>query len=171
MNTLIHDLLDLAKIEAGRFTVQLRPEDVGEMVHEALLILRPLAEEKRITLREHVREHVRVAADRDRIFQVLSNVVGNAIRFTPENGTVELGAECRGEDIVITVADTGPGIAADHLPHVFDRYWQARRRRREGSGLGLSIARGIVEAHGGRIWVEQPPEGGSVFKLTLPVVN
>lgn len=168
MNALIHDLLDLAAIEAGRFTLHRRPEEVRDVVDEALMILRPLADNKRISLEEHVIDAPRVELDRERFFQVLSNLVGNAIKFTPEGGTVSVRTEQHGEELLFTVSDTGPGVAADQLPHVFDRYWQAGLEQRKGSGLGLYIAKGIVEAHGGRIWVEPPGAGGASFKLTLP---
>jgi signal transduction histidine kinase len=90
------------------------------------------------------------------VIQLFSNVVGNAVKFTPEGGTVALRAEPDGSMVRFAVADDGPGISTEELPYVFDRYYQSRRRNRDGIGLGLSIARGIVEAHGGRIWVESP---------------
>jgi signal transduction histidine kinase len=120
------------------------------------------------------------------VIQLFSNVVGNAVKFTPEGGTVILRAEPDQAMVRFAVADNGPGIAAEELPFVFDRYYQARRRNRDGIGLGLSIARGIVEAHGGRIWVESPTGqapakaqaegqagnqgggGGTTFFFTLP---
>jgi chemotaxis family two-component system sensor kinase Cph1 len=169
MSSLIHDLLDLAKIEAGRVEVRCQPEDAGDMIEEALSMLRQLAETKRITITEELLPGTpAVSADRERIFQVLSNLVGNAIKLTPESGTVAVRVEPGANEVLITVANTGPGIPADQLPHVFDRYWQARRRSREGSGLGLHIAKGIVEAHGGRLWVESPPGAGARFMFTLP---
>lgn len=169
MNALIHDLLDLAKVEAGRFVVQLQPEDPREMVEEALLLLRPLAQAKRIRLSDEVHECPAICADRERIYQIFSNLVGNAIKFTPEGGSIVVGARRDGQDLLFTVADTGPGLDAEQLAHVFDRYWQARRSDHEGSGLGLFIAKGIAEAHGGRMWVEAPPTGGAHFKFTIPL--
>jgi light-regulated signal transduction histidine kinase (bacteriophytochrome) len=169
MNALILDLLDLAKVEAGRFVVQCQPEEVGEMLEEALLLLRPLAEARRITLTEERVEAPRVNADRERMFQVLSNLIGNALKFTPEGGTITVRAEPKGREVQFTVADTGPGIPAGQLPYVFNRYWQAHRASQEGVGLGLHIAKGIIEAHGGRIWVESPPGSGARFTFTLPM--
>jgi signal transduction histidine kinase len=99
---------------------------------------------------------------------VLSNLVGNAIKFTPERGTISVRAEAENQEIRVTVADTGPGIPPDQLANVFDRYWQARRSDQEGSGLGLFIAKGIVEAHGGRIWTEAHPGAGATFIFVLP---
>jgi two-component system, chemotaxis family, sensor kinase Cph1 len=167
MNTLIHDLLDLAKIEAGRFVVQCRPEDIGEMIDEALIILRPLAEARRLTIEQQLSATTRVLADRERFFQVLSNLIGNAIKFTPEAGRILVRTERDGGELRIEVIDSGPGIPGDQLGQVFNRYWQAQRSEREGSGLGLFIAKGIVEAHGGKIWVEAPPGRGAQFKFTL----
>jgi signal transduction histidine kinase len=106
----------------------------------------------------------RVNCDRDRVLQVLANLVGNAIKFTPAGGRVTLSAAQSEGRVVFSVADTGQGIAADALPHIFDRYWQAARRsQKRGIGLGLSIAHGIVTAHGGKIWVESTPGQGSTF--------
>jgi chemotaxis family two-component system sensor kinase Cph1 len=170
MNTLIRDLLDLAKLEAGRFTLQRHPQQVGEMIEEALLILRPLADAKRITLTAAPRE-AQVNADRDRIFQVLSNLVGNAIKFTPAGGSVNLECDTRAGEVLVTVSDTGPGIPAHMMVNVFDRYWQARSGDQQGTGLGLFIAKGIVEAHGGRIWAEARAEPGATFTFTLPMVE
>ena len=108
------------------------------------------------------------SCDHDRMIQVLSNVVGNAIKFTPDGGAIHVGATRDGDRIRFSVADNGPGIPADELPHVFDRYFQARRKNRDGIGLGLSIAKGIVDAHGGRIWVESEEGRGSTFFFTVP---
>ena len=157
MDALIHDLLDLAKIEAGRFVVRCQPEASGDMVEDALIVLRPLAEAKRIEITRDLRDATHVRADRERVFQVLSNLIGNAIKFTPEGGRIDVRTRRKDRALLFTVADTGPGISEDQLPNVFNRYWQERRASREGSGLGLYIAKGIVEAHGGRIWVEQVP--------------
>jgi two-component system, chemotaxis family, sensor kinase Cph1 len=167
MNTLIRDLLDLAKLEAGRFTLQCSRCQMNDLVEESLLILRPLAEAKRITLTSDLHADA-VDADHDRVFQVLSNLVGNAIKFTPERGTICVRAETRNADVQVTVSDTGPGIPPDQIANIFDRYWQARRSEQEGSGLGLFIAKGIVEAHGGRIWTEAGAAAGATFVFTLP---
>jgi chemotaxis family two-component system sensor kinase Cph1 len=167
MNALIRDLLDLAKLEAGRFTLQCQAHQMSELVEESLIILRPLAEAKRIALNSNLHGD-KVNVDRDRIFQVLSNLVGNAIKFTPDLGNVLVRCETVSSDVQITVSDTGPGIPAELRANVFDRYWQARRSDFEGSGLGLFIAKGIVEAHGGRIRIEDHPGPGATFSFTLP---
>jgi signal transduction histidine kinase len=165
---LIADLLDLAKIEAQRFVVRLQPVDSRIMIEEALLGVAPLAEVKPITLSLELIDAPTLAADPDQILRVLTNLLGNAIKFTPPGGTVTVRAERSGPDLTITVADTGPGILADQLPWVFERYWQARPASQLGAGLGLYVARGIVEAHGGRIWAESSARGARLI-FTLPL--
>ena len=134
------------------------PRAVGVLLREVLDALEPLAAAKTIKLVDGSPEHgdLQISCDHDRVIQLFSNVVGNAVKFTPEGGKVTLRAEPDGAMVRFSVADDGPGISTEELPYVFDRYYQARRRNRDGIGLGLSIARGIVEAHGGRIWVESP---------------
>ena len=171
MDALIHDLLDLARIEAGRFVVQRQAESIHEMLEEALIILRPLAEAKGVALHEEAAVDVKVLADRERIFQVLSNLVGNAIKFTPSGGRIVLRADIDRDYALFTVTDTGPGLAPEQLSEVFNRYWQASKTGREGAGLGLYIAKGIVEAHGGRMWAERAHEGGATFRFTLPLMD
>ena len=112
-----------------------------------------------------------VSADPLRVHQVLSNLVGNAIKFTPRNGRITLSADHVGGDVRFAVTDTGAGIPADQLPHIFGQFWQASRTDRRGIGLGLAIAKGIVEAHHGRIWVESTVGTGSRFFFTLPSAN
>ena len=170
MKALIEDLLDLARIEAQRFALHLQSVESRVLLDEALLAASPLAEAKRITLAVELIDSPRLEADPERIFRVLSNLLGNAIKFTPEGGTITVRAEPRGDELLITVIDTGPGIAADHLPHVFERYWKARPASQAGAGLGLYIAKGIVEAHGGRIWAESSA-GGARLIFTLPLTR
>jgi signal transduction histidine kinase len=120
--------------------------------------------------RREIADLPRCKADPERIFRVLSNLLGNAIKFTPEEGTITVRTERRGDDLSIAVTDTGPGITADHLPHVFERYWKAPSTSEPGSGLGLYIASGIVEAHGGKIWAESSTAGAR-FAFTLPLAR
>lgn len=171
MSRLVQDLLDVTRIEAGHFSVRPDREPLGALVEEALRMLRPLAE------REHVELEVRVPdraptllADRQRVVQVLGNLVGNAIQATPGGGRVRIDAEERGPDIVFQVSDGGPGIPREDLPHLFRRFWRPDRGGRLGAGLGLAIARGIVESHGGRIGVDTSPRG-STFWFTLPLAG
>jgi PAS domain S-box-containing protein len=168
MNRLIRDLLDFASIQAGRLSVSKQPQDVGAMVSEVLEVTEPLAAAKSQRLVADVAPELAIRCDHDRVIQLFSNLVGNAVKFTPEGGTITVHATREGEVVRFLVEDTGPGIPAEELPHVFDRYYQAQRKNRDGIGLGLSIARGIVEAHGGRIWVESEDGKGSRFFFTLP---
>lgn len=173
MNRLIRDLLDFAAIQAGHLSVSSHAREVGTLLREVLDALEPLAAAKTIKLVDGTPQSagLTISCDHDRVIQLFSNIVGNAVKFTPEGGTVVLRAEQDDAMVRFAVADNGPGIALEELPYVFDRYYQARRRNRDGIGLGLSIARGIVEAHGGRIWVESPTAaggGGTTFFFTLP---
>jgi len=170
MKALTDDLLDLASIEAHRFALHLRSVESRELVEEALLIASPLAQAKRITLTLELIDVPRLEADPERIFRVLSNLLGNAIKFTPDGGTITIRTERRDDNLSISVADTGPGIAPDHLPHVFERYWKAQSTSQPGSGLGLYIASGIVEAHGGKIWAESSAAGAK-FTFILPLAS
>ena len=168
MKALIDDLLDLARIETQRFALQLTAVESGAMVEEAALAASPLAEAKRITLAVESIDSPSLQADPERILRVLSNLIDNAIKFTPEGGKITVRVQRRGDELLITVRDTGPGIAAEHLPHVFERYWKGRPASQVGTGLGLYIAKGIVEAHGGRIWAESSA-GGARLSFTLPL--
>jgi signal transduction histidine kinase len=168
MDTLIQDLLDMSRAEAGRFAVDLQPVHTGALLRDALRTLGPLAEDKGVSIVTEWSESLPdVQVDPERIIQVISNIVGNAIKFTPTGGRIRVTAEERPDAVVVTVADTGPGIPAQYLLHVFDRYWQLSRRSR-GAGLGLPIAKAIIEAHQGRIWAESVEGQGAAFHFTLP---
>ena len=172
MNRLIQDLLDVSTLEAGKVSVDPRPEPVEPLVREACGLLGHAAEAKRIEVScEFGPALPPVRADRDRIHQVFGNLIGNALKFTPEGGTIRVRAEPDGGAVRFSVSDTGPGIRPEHLPYVFDRFWQARRSREGGAGLGLAISRGIVAAHGGEMWVESMAGQGSTFHFTLPTVH
>ena len=172
IDALIQDLLDITRLEAGRLTVEPTIEDAANVVAICVDGLRPLAEAGGITLVSSVpAPPVYVLGDCDRLTQLLSNVVGNAIKFTPAEGHVSLTVTTRESVVEFEVTDTGDGIAPDQLPHVFDRFYQVgsgRRGARHGAGLGLPISRGIVEAHGGRIWIESAPGGGTTVRFTIP---
>lgn len=168
MALLIKSMLDVTVIEAGQLPVHQERCDVDGLVREVVDMFSTLAASKRIALEARVPERgLSVQADRGRILQVLSNLLENAIKFTPREGHVTLSAERTGEDATFAVSDTGPGIAEDHLPHVFDRYWKHYARSTKGTGLGLFIAKSIVDAHGGRLWAESPPGRGATFRFTL----
>jgi PAS domain S-box-containing protein len=169
---LIEDLLDVAKIEAGRLVVQRVPEAVVPLLEEAIDLHRPLAEARGLQLELEAEEALpRVLVERNRVLQVFSNLIGNALRFTPSGGSITVKAKRKDDgEVCISVKDTGTGIAPEHIPHLFDRFWQAKAGR-EGAGLGLTISRGIIEAHGGKLWVESTPGQGSTFSFTLPVAG
>ena len=168
MNRLVKDLLDVAKLESGRLSIQPRPTAVAPILSEALDMLRPLASDKSLSLEAEVADGLPcVEADAGRIIQLLSNLVGNAVKFTPAGGRVVMRARGAGSLVELSVADTGPGIPADQLPHIFGRFWQADPSDRRGIGLGLAISKAIVEAHGGRIWAESRLGEGTTFHFTL----
>ena len=169
MNRLIQDLLDVRRVESGRLTVETRQISVAALIREAVEMLRPLATASSLELRAEMPDTLPMAvADPSRVQQVLSNLVGNAIKFTPAGGRIQVRAQHLAREISLAVIDTGPGIPPDQLPHIFSRFWQAKPTDRRGIGLGLAIAKGIVEAHGGRIWVESRVGEGSSFVFTLP---
>jgi signal transduction histidine kinase len=172
MYRLIHDLLDVAAIEAKQLAVARSPLAVDVLVADALELLRPLAAAKRIALVAEVSSGLPpVAADRERVLQVFSNLGGNALKFTPEDGRVDIRVTVRDAVLEFAVRDSGPGIASEDLAHIFDRFWQLKKTARAGVGLGLAIAKGIIEAHGGGIRVESTPGRGSCFTFTLPVAT
>ncbi|MEW5957019.1 MAG: ATP-binding protein [Chloroflexota bacterium] len=173
LSRLVNDLRELAQAEAGQLGLHLQPVEAAPLVEGSLDLLAELAREKNIELavsRPSVLPPV--LADPDRVRQVLHNLLSNALRHTPEDGQITVTVEPQAGFLRISVADTGPGIPADDLPHVFDRFWRAdkaRARAHGGSGLGLAIARQLVEAHGGQIGVASEPGHGSHFWFTLPV--
>ncbi|MFY0563404.1 sensor histidine kinase [Archangium lansingense] len=169
MDRLIRDLLDMVSIQAGQLKLDLRRYAVDDLVRDGLVLLEPLAIEKRVELRTHLpRERYWVECDRDRFFQVLSNLVGNALKFTPEGGSVTVEGAAGEGFMRISVRDTGPGIPAEALPHLFEPFWQVEGTGKKGTGLGLTISRGIVMAHGGSLEVESEQGQGSTFSFTLP---
>jgi len=168
MDGLVGDLLDVARVEAGKLAVDAREQLVEPTLQEVVETFRAVAEERGITLTlEPVAPGLQAAFEDGRIFQVLGNLVGNALKFTPRDGRVTLSAQHQGALVRICVADSGVGIRAGELSSVFDRHWQRAPGHQGGLGLGLYIARNIVQAHGGTLWVEQPEVGGSVFCFTL----
>jgi signal transduction histidine kinase len=172
MTLMIEDLLATASIEAGRLSVDRRLLHLAPLVFEVLETLQPLASRKLLRMTSELPNDIpAVYADSARLQQVLTNLLDNAIKFTPEGGAVTVQAELTGDAVRFGIRDTGPGIAADVLPHLFDRFWQAKRTARMGTGLGLFIAKGIVEAHGGRVWVESRGGEGSTFFFTIPVAS
>jgi signal transduction histidine kinase len=168
MKALIEDLLELERLGAKSFPLDVQPVESRDLLEDAATDARPLADAKLISLVLDLSDPPRIDADPHRISQVLSNLLGNAIKFTPEGGTVTLCARPRDGALSVTIADTGRGIAPEDLAHIFDRYWRPKGSEGEGTGLGLYIAQGIVEAHGGRVWAESSPQG-AIFVFTLPL--
>ena len=172
MTALTQDLLEVSSLESGSVQMNPRPCAPATLVGAAEEMFRPVAEDEGIVLAcEVARELPAAEADYGRVLQVFGNLVGNALKFTPAGGTVEVGAERAVDYVRFWVRDSGPGIEREHLPRLFDRFWQARRGGRAGAGLGLAIAKTIVEAHGGQIWAESTPGEGSTFHFTLPVAS
>ena len=168
MQRLINDLLSVSIIEAGRLTVDPQPTQVQAILDDAVEMLRPIAADKAIRLEIAAPPDVPdVLADSGRILQVLSNLVGNAIKFTPKGGTITVSVTAEDERVTFDVADTGPGIPPEQLANIFGRFWQANRADQRGIGLGLSIAKGIIEAHGERLRVASSVGVGSTFSFTL----
>jgi PAS domain S-box-containing protein len=173
INRLIQDLLDVARIEAGVLSLDRIQIPAGEILDEVAVAFRSRAEDSGISLQLNLKDpSLHVWGDRDRVIQALSNLVQNAVKFTPSGGTVTLGArEAKGEELPAVgfwVTDSGPGIEPSDQARLFDRFWQVRRRDKRGTGLGLSIVKGIAEAHGGRVGVESQVGKGSTFFLFFP---
>jgi len=172
METLIADLLDFARIQSGIFSVLISADRLSQAVLPVIDRMRALAEAKRQTLEVDIPSSLpSIAIDAHRIGQVVSNLLSNAIKFTPHEGTIRVSARQRDHKIVVSVADTGPGIPQEHLSRIFDRFWRTPGTKQKGSGLGLSIAKGIVEAHGGTIWAESQSGKGSSFFFTVPLAD
>ncbi len=172
MRILIGDLLDFDKIQSGTFSVEKLPASLTRVAATVVDGFRLLAEDKQLTLEmDFATDLPEVAVDGHRIGQVISNLVGNAIKFTPEGGMIRVAGRQQVNEVIVSVTDTGPGIPSQHLRKVFDWFWQAQGTKHMGSGLGLSIAKGIVEAHGGRIWAESQLGKGTSFSFALPVAD
>jgi PAS domain S-box-containing protein len=170
-NRLIADLLDLQRFQAGHLLLKRQAFDPAALVEEVVELFAPAAHAAKIELAGQSPRFDVIDADRDRLLQVLSNLVGNAIKFTPSGGHVMVGVNARDEHVEFFVRDDGPGISAADQARIFDRFWQVRGADRRGAGLGLSIARGIVEAHGGTIRVDSVEGGGSCFSFVVPRVS
>jgi PAS domain S-box-containing protein len=172
MDTLIQDLLDVTRLESGKLRITRRPDAIGALMATTADLLAPLAAARGVTLETELEAGLpMVDIDADRIAQVLSNLVGNAVKFTPEGGHVKMRALRHANGVLVIVQDTGVGIAPEDLPFVFDRFWQSRRTDRSGAGLGLAIAHGIVRAHGGTLSLESEMGRGTSALLTLPAAG
>jgi signal transduction histidine kinase len=168
---LIGDLLDVIRIDAGHLSLEMEDLAVSSVLALAEENIRHQAAERNTTIEVgHDDDQLRVRGDRGRLLQVLGNLLSNAIKFSPEGARVNLRAWREGDIALFEVADHGSGISPSEQEHLFDRYWQARSSDRRGVGLGLAIAKGIVEAHGGRMWVESEVGRGSRFRFAIPMV-
>ena len=169
MQRIVNDLLDTAKIQAGGLSIEIKEADVAPLLDQVGELLRPVLAERKQTLEISVDGPLpRAKCDRERLFQVFSNLIGNASKFSPEGDHITVEASARAQEILFAVTDHGCGISADQQVHIFEPYWQASQERKRGLGLGLAIVKGIVEAHGTRIWVESRVGVGTRFFFTLP---
>jgi signal transduction histidine kinase len=172
MKKLVADLVDVTSITAGKLRVSKGPSDSEDLIAETVETFRILAAEKEISLKSGIAGPPLLAdADQGRIVQVLTNLVANAIKFTPQGGHIVVNAKEAGDNVLFSVKDDGPGIPESLHESIFERFWQVDKNDNRGTGLGLYIARNIVEAHGGKIWAESRPGEGSIFYFTLPMAG
>ncbi len=170
INRMIQDLLDVAQIEAGRLSVWQKPVETSEMLEEAVASASSRADEEAVRLCGEIDPELpRVEADRDRILQVMSNLIVNALKFTPDGGEVTVSASGAEGGVLVAVKDTGPGIEPEMREHLFDRFWKGDRSGRGGAGLGLAIVEGILAAHGAQVQVDTEVGEGSTFSFVLPL--
>jgi signal transduction histidine kinase len=170
MGRLLTDLLDVARIDAGTFRLNKHEQDVRTLVSELRQLYQPLFDGRSVTLSVGMPEAGVVASlDSDRVVQMLSNLLGNALKFTHAGGSVALNVEGGGEQLVFAVQDDGAGIYPSAVPHLFERFWQNDPDARRGLGLGLYLCRTIARAHGGEISVQSDPGAGSTFRVALPM--
>jgi signal transduction histidine kinase len=168
MDRLIHDLLDLGRIRAGELQLELQRHGVKDLLREALEQAAPLAEQRSVVLRVDPAPDMTILCDRERVLQVLANLIGNAIKFNRVGGTVTVRISCTPEECTFCVSDEGPGIPEERFAFLFDRYWRAPDTASKGTGLGLAIAKAFVVLHGGTIWCESEVGVGSTFFFKLP---
>jgi len=172
MNRLIDDLLDVVRMEAGCLYLNVGSCDIADVLVETMESFQTRATQQGLSLALCPEPPSAIVhADRDRLLQMIDNLVGNAMKFTPRGGCVSVGGYVEPDEVRVTVADTGPGIPEELRERLFDRFWQARGADRRGLGLGLHIAKSIAEAHGGRLWVESTIGSGSTFHFAMPMIR
>jgi CheY-like chemotaxis protein len=169
---MVRDLLAISALETGQFALDLKAVEPAALILSALESQQGVAAEASVILATDLSPDLPlVKGDDERLLEVLENLMGNAIKFTNAGGSVTVGAKSRGSEVLVWVRDNGRGIAPDELGHIFDRFWQARKKERRGIGLGLSICQGIVKAHGGSIWAESAIGAGTTLWFTVPVAE
>jgi K+-sensing histidine kinase KdpD len=170
MTALIEDLLSTASIEANHVLIERNLNEVAPLIDEAVKLMQPLATRRDVQFNVEVADNIPpVFVDRERTMQVFANLIGNAIKFSPAGAAITIRAAQLEKDVEFSVEDRGPGIPAEQLPHIFDRFWQKPGAKRQGSGLGLFIVKGIVEAHAGKVWAKSMVGVGSTFFFTVPM--
>jgi signal transduction histidine kinase len=169
LSALVDDLFELVRIDSGALTLELRRTPVAALVESTLRLVGPEAAARNVELVAHLDAQATANVAPEKIERVLSNLLVNALRHTPSDGSVAVHVERRDRDVLVRVEDTGSGLSGEALTRLFERFWRADRSRSgRGAGLGLAIARGLVEAHGGSIWAENRPQGGALVAFTLP---
>jgi signal transduction histidine kinase len=172
MNRLIGDLLDVVRMEAGCLYLNFGSCDIADVLVETMEAFQTRATEQGLSLALCPEPpNAIIQADKERLLQMIDNLVGNALKFTPRGGCVSVGGYVEPDEVRVIVADTGPGIPEEQRERLFDRFWQARGADRRGLGLGLHIAKSIAEAHGGRLWVESAIGSGSTFHFAMPMIR
>ena len=171
MTQLVAELTELSRIETGKVELQLEPVNVNSLVEEVIAQLKPQVERQNLTLDMALGDDLPVTqADKERIRQVMLNLIHNAIKFNRPGGSIRTTTKLSADSVILEISDTGTGIAKDDLPHVFERFYKADKSRTgQGSGMGLAIAKHVVEAHGGKIWVQSEEGKGSTFNFSLPL--
>ncbi len=168
LSKMIKDLLDYSKIESGQIELLKEKNNIIEAIEDAIFLVSPLSKQKNIKILLENRLDIWASFDHEKIQQVLSNLLTNAIKFSPENGKIIIKVSENKKEIRVSIEDFGPGIPPEEREKVFQKFYRVSKDKREGIGLGLAICKGIIEAHGGKIWVEEPPHRGSIFHFTLP---
>lgn len=170
---MVTDVLDISRIRSKKLKLTLEKFSLVKIIKDVVREMKPGVQEKKIDLAMKLADLPKIVGDNDRISQVVSNLVNNAIKFTPEKGKITIEAEKRGKEVIVKIIDTGVGISSKNLKKLFAPFFQLETglaRKHGGTGLGLVICKGIIEAHGGKIWAESKGEGkGSTFSFTLPI--
>jgi two-component system phosphate regulon sensor histidine kinase PhoR len=171
MTQMMNELIELSRIETGKIKLKLEPVDINRLVQEVVVRLTPQADRQQISILTKLTSDLpSVQADQERIQQVMTNILHNAIKFTPAGGKIEVRTGLNGHNVVTQVFDTGIGISKEDLPHIFERFFKADRSRSGGgTGLGLAIAKHTIQTHGGNIWVQSELGKGSTFGFSLPL--